>query len=434
MRITSLLILSSLSPSVAATAIALRGKNDQHKNGEVVDEHPTHDHGRRKLGDKIVGKPMLSGYANGLQQDFDYSSDSGPMCGMWADYTSKGQKHPDRQYRFYTCSVGSDHAQTDKRQTTYESSWNEDFTFVCDADKIMTGFASTTNKIRVDRRYQATCSQFENLQPNTKGCKGFNAKYPTKGFYDNKYERNLDYTCPSGTVLTGVHSAFDKKKDDRKFKFQCCPLIAGKTPKTDPADLDEAYTQIAVSAIWSDYVNEDPAEDFSVDAELKDSFDAELDAEINGSDGAFCGFSASNYDRTWNDRQYRFKTCRPSTLASNRLEVTTTSGHDYQQTSLISCESNGGVLTKIESTYSKASSDRRWNYECRTFENMETSNCIWTGWANTFSKFPDYSSGFDYECGAGTVMAGISSYYDPDEKDRRFKFRCCQWTETATDY
>ena len=117
------------------------------------------------------------------------------------------------QYCFYTCAVdSSEHSSmADQQQTTYESSWNEAFTFVCDADKVMKGFSATTNKMCKDRHIQATCSKYHGLTPKLQACKGLTPKLPTKGLYDSKVEHNLDYTYPSGTVLTGVHSVFEEE-------------------------------------------------------------------------------------------------------------------------------------------------------------------------------------------------------------------------------
>ena len=42
--------------------------------------------------------------------------------------------------------------------------------------------------------------------------------------YVNDWDNTYNYSCPDGKVLVGVGSKHDNRKEDRRFRFQCCRL------------------------------------------------------------------------------------------------------------------------------------------------------------------------------------------------------------------
>lgn len=49
----------------------------------------------------------------------------------------------------------------------------------------------------------------------------------------NEFDLLLAYTCPEGSVVTGIESYHNNFYEDRRFKFQCCEL--------DEAEFNECY-------------------------------------------------------------------------------------------------------------------------------------------------------------------------------------------------
>ncbi|XP_053318099.1 hemagglutinin/amebocyte aggregation factor-like [Spea bombifrons] len=58
--------------------------------------------------------------------------------------------------------------------------------------------------------------------------------------YVNNFDEQIAFTCPFGSVLSGMDSYHDNGKEDRRWKFLCCQ---GEVPVTR-------------NCKWSDYVNE----------------------------------------------------------------------------------------------------------------------------------------------------------------------------------
>uniref|UniRef100_A0A6I8T2I0 Hemagglutinin/amebocyte aggregation factor n=1 Tax=Xenopus tropicalis TaxID=8364 RepID=A0A6I8T2I0_XENTR len=58
--------------------------------------------------------------------------------------------------------------------------------------------------------------------------------------YVNDFDQELNFTCPTGSVLSGMESYHDNKKEDRRWKFRCC----------------QGEVAVAQNCTWSDYVND----------------------------------------------------------------------------------------------------------------------------------------------------------------------------------
>ena len=49
--------------------------------------------------------------------------------------------------------------------------------------------------------------------------------------YINEFDQPLTFQCPNDGFITGTESVHDNRKEDRRFKFQCCEIQGGHTAK-----------------------------------------------------------------------------------------------------------------------------------------------------------------------------------------------------------
>ncbi|KAG7493086.1 high choriolytic enzyme 1-like [Solea senegalensis] len=78
----------------------------------------------------------------------------------------------------------------------------------------------------------------------------------------------------------------------------------------------------------------------------------------------------------------------------------------------------GQAVSSITSAYVKAKRDRHWGVTCKAFQN--TKICRWSAYVN------EYSKAFNFECGDNEVIAGVHSEFSSLVYDRKWKFYCCK--------
>jgi len=100
------------------------------------------------------------------------------------------------------------------------SNWQNDFdqsmTFTCPSQQVLNGFNSYHDNHREDRRWEFRCCKVS-------GAVLKNAAWNSD--YQNWWDGNLDYRCPSTMVISGVTSYHDNGREDRRWKFQCVDLL-----------------------------------------------------------------------------------------------------------------------------------------------------------------------------------------------------------------
>lgn len=95
---------------------------------------------------------------------------------------------------------------------------------------------------------------------------------------------------------------------------------------------------------------------------------------------------------------------------------------EYDKQFQIECPA-GEYLQKIESTHDNRKEDRVFNFYCARVNSTElhiSDSCEWTEYVNDFDEL------FEFQCWDDNVIAGVSSYHDNHDEDRRFKFLCCK--------
>lgn len=78
-------------------------------------------------------------------------------------------------------------------------------------------------------------------------------------------------------------------------------------------------------------------------------------------------------------------------------------------------------ISSIYSIYRDCRRDRLFEFNCKyTFAaGYYGSHCQWTDYLNNFDQ------PLSYRCPDGQFLAGVESYHQNHQEDRRFKFRCC---------
>ncbi|XP_075061524.1 hemagglutinin/amebocyte aggregation factor-like [Mixophyes fleayi] len=79
----------------------------------------------------------------------------------------------------------------------------------------------------------------------------------------------------------------------------------------------------------------------------------------------------------------------------------------------------------IISTFDQKFKDRVWTFGCQTTFSRPMT-CYWTNYLSDLNK------PFTFICPFGSVVNGITSYYDPNARDRRWQIHCCKGEVVVT--
>nr|XP_023671039.1 hemagglutinin/amebocyte aggregation factor-like [Paramormyrops kingsleyae] len=96
--------------------------------------------------------------------------------------------------------------------TNYVNSFDEQFTFVCPNNYVMTGMGSIHDDKYGDRRWQFQCCQTYNY------C-NYNCQWTP---YVNFYDEEFTWLVPSMNYLVGAESVHSNSYEDRRWKFYYC--------------------------------------------------------------------------------------------------------------------------------------------------------------------------------------------------------------------
>ena len=103
----------------------------------------------------------------------------------------------------------------EQQQSGYDNAWDGDLNFECADDYAVTYMRSVHDNHREDRLFDFECSRVV-----------YSDDYPLNrcfwtGF-ENEFDQELSYVCPTNYVLTGLYSTHNNHREDRRWKFQCC--------------------------------------------------------------------------------------------------------------------------------------------------------------------------------------------------------------------
>ncbi|MEE6477739.1 hypothetical protein FKM82_011612 [Ascaphus truei] len=151
------------------------------------------------------------------------------------------------------------------KDTRWANSYDQPLHFACQGHQSISLIISEHHNGNEDRVWDFGC---KNTFSKPSSC------YWTG--YINNFDEAFDFTCPFGSVLSGMDSYHDNKKEDRRWKFYCC----------------SGEVAIGHSCKWSGYVN---------------SFDGYLrwDAPIN----YYLVGASSYHDNDKEDRRWKYQYC-----------------------------------------------------------------------------------------------------------------------------
>ena len=61
----------------------------------------------------------------------------------------------------------------------------------------------------------------------------------------------------------------------------------------------------------------------------------------------------------------------------------------------------------------------KWEFQCKTSMKLSHSSCQWT------EKVNSWSGNAFYQCQINSVIAGMKTYYDNENEQPHFQFKCC---------
>ncbi|KAK3790556.1 hypothetical protein RRG08_060603 [Elysia crispata] len=127
-------------------------------------------------------------------------------------YSVHSNRREDRRWDFTCSSPPAGANPTSCYWTGYVNYWDEPLSFQCSSNHIIAGVNSYHSNRREDRRFKFKCCSDSGY--TTRSC------YLTG--YINAWDSTLDYTVPSGKVLTGAYSVHSNRREDRRWKFHIC--------------------------------------------------------------------------------------------------------------------------------------------------------------------------------------------------------------------
>ncbi|XP_018419433.1 PREDICTED: hemagglutinin/amebocyte aggregation factor-like [Nanorana parkeri] len=149
-------------------------------------------------------------------------------------------------------------------QERWVNAYDQPLTFQCQQRQSISMVISIHDNGREDRMWDFSCK-------NT-----FNSATCTWSGYVNNFDQEFSYTCPFGSVITGVDSYHDNKAEDRRWRFLCC----------------QGEVKATRNCKWSGYVN-------NFDGYLR--WDAPANAYLTG--------AHSYHDNSKEDRRWNFYYC-----------------------------------------------------------------------------------------------------------------------------
>ena len=202
----SVLLLAQYAHSAPIDEIVPEGDNEL---TELTDTQRVH-----------WSRPSQASWANQFGGDVKFECDSGQaIVGMNSEHSNR---HEDRRFKFNCATPQSDHVTLDGGEwTDWLNAWDEPLKSDCGAHQVLAGVESEHSNRHEDRKTKFLCRNYVTNGPEFTIT---THKFPTTG-YLNRWDRQLDYTCPYGSVMLGMESYHSNRFEDRRFKAVCTMLF-----------------------------------------------------------------------------------------------------------------------------------------------------------------------------------------------------------------
>ncbi|KAM4748684.1 hemagglutinin/amebocyte aggregation factor-like [Rhinophrynus dorsalis] len=115
------------------------------------------------------------------------------------------------------------------KNTRWVNDYDQPLFFTCPSFQSISLILSVHDNDREDRVWDFSC---QNTFSQFSSCSW-------TGFV-NDFDQELSYVCPFGSVLSGLDSYHDNKREDRRWKFYCC----------------QGEVAVNSNCKWSGYVND----------------------------------------------------------------------------------------------------------------------------------------------------------------------------------
>ncbi|KAK3802006.1 hypothetical protein RRG08_064600 [Elysia crispata] len=96
----------------------------------------------------------------------------------------------------------------------YENEFDKELNFQCPEGQLLSYLYSIHGNYHEDRRWRFGCRS-ANYGTVSSSCQW-------TPDYVNNYDGAVNYLCPANMALAGVHSVHSNYYDDRRMKFKCC--------------------------------------------------------------------------------------------------------------------------------------------------------------------------------------------------------------------
>jgi len=185
------------------------------------DLHPNAHHTHDCCVRKIDLCRDLSGYANSWDGKLDfwagqygtYSVSNKMITGF---YSTHNNRREDRRWKFYTGSA-SDATCRVSGTKNWANNWDGHLFFQCPTPEVLYGVYSEHDNGTEDRRWKFKCCNVGSFAT---------LRYGGWTSYMNNWDADLDYRCSKpNEVIVGVKSDHDNHREDRRWKFRCAELL-----------------------------------------------------------------------------------------------------------------------------------------------------------------------------------------------------------------
>merc|ERR1712212_1394394 len=270
----------------------------------------------------------------------------------------------------------------------WQNNWDGKHHMVCRDGEHIKQIKSMHSNSKEDRLWEAICAKMPGVKVD-KSCRWSG--------YVNGWDEMLAFTCPSGTVMTGMSSYHDNGREDRRFQFYCCGARAETI--NCPTGRFGANCQFA--------------------CQCKDNKPCDRKTGVckngcrAGKYGAACQFDNKCYfgkreeymglqSTTVSVRQCA---CPRGFYGKDCTRECHCMGNDQ-------CDANGGC---------RRGCARGWGGEdCQARIEPTPHNCQITGYVNNWDAY------MNYVVPNGYVMSGAFSHHDNGKEDRLWKFIVCK--------
>jgi len=385
-------------------------------------------------------------WVNDLEEVLDFTCDEGQVLSAIRASHSKGRE--DRRWKFRCCSVFSNFKLIKPRTTSFSHRWNDVLTFRCGVSEVLHGFWSEYragdrwwkarcialadnddevifsnstlfdyNWLERDMVYDGSAATYDGealyksavlsgLKSDTVNF--FHAVYPSwlsfecmgSQFSDwlNDFGWFFDAQCDANMAIDGLWRYWVEEQDiaDTRYKMSCCDITNGGSftitaiYKSDwydsgMVDFQCGYMEVLVG-IKSFFLHGERWFELSC-GRLVPNENAE---SINRTLVSW----SEDYLNSWDG-----------------ILDYTTSDHEF--------------IVGFESKHDSSKGDRRWKIGTASLPGAFCFPGSWSSFVNNY----DYL--LDYICPPNHALAGVYSIHSNEERDRRWKFKCCDISATG---